>query len=1025
MAYDAFRSVSRSRSRWLFAFMGCWCSIMSMGGGGKMVPRISAALALMLIAAALLLAGMDPVGASSHFVDYDADDDGLIEVDSLGKLNAIRYDLDGNGVAAGNAYGTAFPDRKAAAPNAMGCPNSGCIGYELTADLDFDTGDKGDRTDDEYYNSGAGWLPVGAPANQYTAIFRGNGYIISNLTINRTLNTNIGLFAQIGAAGRIDTLGVTNADIRGLAAVGILTGTNEGNIVACYTTGRAVAHENAAGGLVGNTWSNTMEASRIVASYSTASVAAYGWGVANSPAGGLVGGHANGPVIGSYAIGRVTSGDGHGGGLTATNLSSALWVGTYADSYWDTATTGQTASSTSNDPAVIAGTAGTGSVGSGVFVTEGGHTTAELQSPAGYTGIYANWNLNLDGQDGNDDPWDFGNFCQYPALKYGGHKASRQWGEDTDDFPDNDFIAYIGQTITLDAGRPASAYLWEQIPDADAPTVTLSGADTGRATFTAPAGATDAAAIVLNFKLTTLAAGVCATDLVEVTILPAQPNELTALTVTAGGNERPLTPAFASSGRNFETYVGAYTTTAQIAMAAADEAATISFNGDDPQTGARMKTVGLAEGHNRYTIVVTPAEPEAPADGEGEGDAPADVEGDAEADAEPLEPATYHLNIRRQPVPRLAFNPPNYLLMDEGETATYTVELDTRWIGAEITVAISSDNPDITVSPEQVSFRPTDWDPRTITVTVAEDADGDDDFAILDHSASGGHFDNVYGRLRVEVSDDDTVAPTPTPTPGPTPTPTPEPTPTPTPGPTPLPVATAPNTATLQIGGRTVTITRETGALLGASVSLPSALTRNLEITYAPLVAGIPLSSTRYEFGMIPAAQSTVRLKVTGTPAGGLELCLPLPSALVSEAGSRPLTLTRYEGAGWNALPNVERRGMTICADAVSSGLFAAAYIVPQLGPASNLTVAPGDGAGTLVLRWTAGRDATRHWIAGIKQSDLDAGNSASLIWTAADSSTMHTLSGLDSGSEYVFAVSAGLGGEWSGWTGLARGTPN
>ena len=39
----------------------------------------------------------------------------------------------------------------------MGCPAT-CKGYELTADLDFDTGNKGNRNDDTYYNSGAGWL---------------------------------------------------------------------------------------------------------------------------------------------------------------------------------------------------------------------------------------------------------------------------------------------------------------------------------------------------------------------------------------------------------------------------------------------------------------------------------------------------------------------------------------------------------------------------------------------------------------------------------------------------------------------------------------------------------------------------------------------------------------------------------------------------------------------------------------------------------------------------------------------------
>ena len=30
-------------------------------------------------------------------VDYDADNDGLIDIDSLAKLNAVRHDLDGNG----------------------------------------------------------------------------------------------------------------------------------------------------------------------------------------------------------------------------------------------------------------------------------------------------------------------------------------------------------------------------------------------------------------------------------------------------------------------------------------------------------------------------------------------------------------------------------------------------------------------------------------------------------------------------------------------------------------------------------------------------------------------------------------------------------------------------------------------------------------------------------------------------------------------------------------------------------------
>ena len=87
--------------------------------------------------------------------DYDADNDGLIEIDSLARLNAVRWDLDGDGTpAAGNetGYAAAFPD----APFLMGCP-SGCTGYELTGDLEFGTWD----ANNAYWNGGSGWDPIG------------------------------------------------------------------------------------------------------------------------------------------------------------------------------------------------------------------------------------------------------------------------------------------------------------------------------------------------------------------------------------------------------------------------------------------------------------------------------------------------------------------------------------------------------------------------------------------------------------------------------------------------------------------------------------------------------------------------------------------------------------------------------------------------------------------------------------------------------------------------------------------------
>ena len=50
-----------------------------------------------------------------------------------------------------------------------------------------------------------------------------------------------------------------------------------------------------------------------------------------------------------------------------------------------------------------------------------GKTETELKTPTAYgtppNNIYKNWNLNLDGNAGGDDPWDFGTSSQYPVLK--------------------------------------------------------------------------------------------------------------------------------------------------------------------------------------------------------------------------------------------------------------------------------------------------------------------------------------------------------------------------------------------------------------------------------------------------------------------------------------------------------------------------------------------------------------------------------------------------------------------------------
>ena len=58
------------------------------------------AMTLLLAAIIVAVLALAPAGAAQAqqaTTDYDADNDGLIEVGSLAQLNAIRWDLDGNG----------------------------------------------------------------------------------------------------------------------------------------------------------------------------------------------------------------------------------------------------------------------------------------------------------------------------------------------------------------------------------------------------------------------------------------------------------------------------------------------------------------------------------------------------------------------------------------------------------------------------------------------------------------------------------------------------------------------------------------------------------------------------------------------------------------------------------------------------------------------------------------------------------------------------------------------------------------
>ena len=406
-------------------------------------------------------------------VDYDADDDRLIEIKTLAQLNAMRWDGDGNGqVASANqaGYSTAFPNGARTGTTAMGCPNT-CQGYELAADLDFDTNSSGTAdSGDTYWNSGSGWDPIAG----FNTSLKGNGHAIDNLHINRsysnTLSSSVvrvGLFGSLGATATISGLALNDVDVYGAttdsnqtaaatrvgalagetasgtqvsdvsvsgrvrtwrgfvvnsyADAGGLIGINKGAISGVSSTAYVEATMGSgstggdAGGIVSHNSGTIAESwfsghakgqgglnarvggiaavntgGSIKASYSTGTVEANTTLSSGTSrlAGGIVGNLTNGTVEAVYAAGSVIGNTGKGG-VTATSSG-----GTVTNSYYDSTVMG-----------TLSGGRGTAK------------TTSELQSPTAYSGIYANWNLNLDGVTGGDDPWDFGTASNYPVLK--------------------------------------------------------------------------------------------------------------------------------------------------------------------------------------------------------------------------------------------------------------------------------------------------------------------------------------------------------------------------------------------------------------------------------------------------------------------------------------------------------------------------------------------------------------------------------------------------------------------------------
>ena len=692
--------------------------------------------------------------------DYDEDNDNLIDVVNLAQLNAIRWDLNGDGRgllgAAAAGYLSAYPGYQ----TGMGCPGT-CAGYELRANLNFDTdGDGSTHTggtgdmDDDYYNGGMGWEPIGSTSTSasidqlFAATFRGNGFVIDNLFINRTPGNNhsLGLFGEIDSTARIETLGVTNAFVGANANfIGILAGANSGVIIGCYVTGKVQNLASPAGGMVGYINSHIPgsgpSVGAIIASYSTAEVELTA-ASAITTRGLLVGSSQGGSISYSYAIGRSHGAGGQGELVGNVVTTGGIPAPVITESYWDSQTTG----------------------------TTGGKSTADLQAPTGYGAtaddVYYGWNVDMDNADGDndlatggDDPWDF-RVGHYPVLKYGSaanvdiqRPLLAEAGAAVD--------AYSGQTVRLDGSRSrapsGTTYRWTRMPTEATPMVTINGATTASPTFLAPTGLTSDT--TMTFRLTLTAGGRSVYDEVTVSIVAVRPNQLLSLSlVDAEGDAVGLAPPFVSLRYDYSASVANQIASVTVTPGVL-EGSTMTLNGQAVNSGAAVE-IPLKYRGNQITIVVTPPEPDETMNGETADETAAETPCSVENNG--VKPCTYTVTVNRTVPPRLAFSPRS-LTIEEGGTGTYTVELDTRILTGAVTIAIASDNPDVTVSPTEVTLRPLDMAPRTITVTAAADADRNDETAVITHTANGAHYYDVIATVGVKVND--TTAPPPEPDP--------------------------------------------------------------------------------------------------------------------------------------------------------------------------------------------------------------------------------------------------------------------
>jgi len=230
-----------------------------------------------------------------------------------------------------------------------------------------------DATPTKGWDNDSGYTPIGNDEINFTGTYNGKGHIIKGLYVNRPEKLYIGLIGfAIGDSVHIDSLGMTEVDLKGKYAIGGVAGEIRNGVIVsdCFTKG-IIDGTAIFGGLIG--WIVHWNCN-VNNCYSSCTINK----AETDESGGLIGSCSEGTLNNSYSIGSVSGDDEFIRGLAGYVSSSSI-----NNSFWDVETSGQTPASHPN--------------GTGL-------TTAEMTTDTTY--LNNGWDFVAEDSNGTQDIWD-------------------------------------------------------------------------------------------------------------------------------------------------------------------------------------------------------------------------------------------------------------------------------------------------------------------------------------------------------------------------------------------------------------------------------------------------------------------------------------------------------------------------------------------------------------------------------------------------------------------------------------------